>query len=65
MSACQAPVVKLRAVITSGTGVADWPRWNALIVFGHNLDPALAVEARSSSDNFAANDVLEATRTVL
>lgn len=64
-TACQAPWVLLEIVITSGTDVVDHPRWNALGVFGHNLDPGLTVELRSSTDDFSASDVLEVTGSIL
>jgi len=51
-------------VITSGTSVWDQPRWNALAVIGHNLDPGLTCELRSSTDNFSASDDLEVTGTI-
>jgi hypothetical protein len=64
-TACQALLVTLKIVITSGTSVADWPRWNALAVFGHNLDPGLTCELRSSTDNFGGSNVLEATGAIV
>ena len=62
---CQAPYVTLQIVLAGGTSVADWPRWNALVVFGHNLMPGLTCELRSSTDNFSASNVLEVTGTIL
>ena len=64
-TACQAPYVTLQIVITSGTSVWDQPRWNALAVIGHNLDPGLTCEMRSSTDNFSASNLLEVTGTIL
>jgi hypothetical protein len=64
-SLCQAALVLLKIVITSGTGVWDQPRWNALGVIGHNLDPGLTCEMRSSSDNFSGSNVLEVTGSIL
>lgn len=64
-TACQVPYVTLQIVITSGTSVWDQPRWNALAVFGHNLDPGLTCELRSSTDNFSGSNVLEVTGTIL
>lgn len=64
-AACQATTVLLRIVITSGTSVWDQPRWNAIGVIGQNLDPGLTCEMRSSTDNFSASNVLQATGTIL
>jgi hypothetical protein len=61
---CQAPSVTLKIVVTSGTTVGDWPACNAVVVFGHNLDPGLTVEMRSSTDNFSGSNVLEVTGTI-
>ena len=52
---------------TNGLFVEDafiWPTWNALVVAGHNVEPGLAPELRSSTDNFVASDVLEQALTV-
>ena len=65
LTVCQALTVSLAITQSASVTLSDWPRWNALVVHGHNIDPALTVEARSSTDNFAANDVLVATATVL
>ena len=65
LTACQATTVLLKIVITTGTDVWDQPRWNAMGVIGHNLDPALTCELRSSTDNFSGSDVLEAPGTAL
>jgi hypothetical protein len=56
------PTVSLKVTYTTAT---DWPRWNAVVVFGHNLDPGLTCEMRSSTDNFSASNVLEQTGTIL
>lgn len=61
---CQAATVILAVTVTTGGGCTDWPRWNCLAVFGHNLDPGLTVEARSSTDNFSGSNVLKATMAV-
>lgn len=65
MTLCQVPVVVLKIVVTSGTTVGDWPRWNALVVFGHNLDVGLTCEMRSSTDNFGGSNALEVTGVIL
>jgi hypothetical protein len=72
MAACQSPIVRLRLTLDAGgTGdsmyddVADWPRWNALEVHGHNLDPGLVVELRSSTDGFVGSNVLQQTGAIL
>jgi hypothetical protein len=62
---CQAATVTLRIIMAGGTTVADWPACNAVAVWGHNLDPALAVEMRSSTDNFAGSNVLEVTGAIV
>jgi hypothetical protein len=52
---------------TNGLLVEDvyvWPTWNAIVVAGHNIEPGMVTEARSSTDNFGASNVLEATMTV-
>jgi hypothetical protein len=64
-TACQAPYVLLEIVISAGTGVVDHPRWNAMAVLGHNLDPGLTCQMRSSTDAFSGSDALEATATIL
>lgn len=61
---CGGPLVVLAVTVTTGSGVTLWPRWNALWVLGHNIDPGLTVEARSSTDNFSGSNVLKATMTV-
>lgn len=61
---CQQATVTLK-IVTSGGTTGDWPRWNALVIFGHNLDPALTVEMRSSTDNFSGSNVLEVTGAIL
>jgi len=61
---CQAPVVTLRVVIAGATTCADWPTCNAAAVWGHNLDPGLTVEMRSSTDDFAVSNVLEVTGAI-
>lgn len=65
LTACQALTVTLRVTVTSGSDVTDWPRWNAAVVMGHNLDVGLTVELRSSTDDFSGSDVLEATASIL
>jgi hypothetical protein len=48
--------------VPAGVGYFDemreWPETNCAILASHNLTPATAVEFRSSTDNFIANDVL-------
>lgn len=61
---CQAATVTLQIVMGGGATVADWPACNAIAVWGHNLDPALTVEMRSSIDNFAGSNVLEVTGAI-
>jgi hypothetical protein len=61
---CQSSVVNMEVTVVSGGNVTDWPRWNAAAVIGHNIDPALTVELRSSDDNFSADDNLQDTATV-
>lgn len=63
-TACQSPTAILRIVMSGGTTVADWPRWNAVMIFGHNLDPGLTVEMRSSTDNFSSVNALEVTGAI-
>lgn len=49
---------------TNGFLVEDayiWPTWNAAAIVGHNIDPGMVTELRSSTDNFGASNVLEAT----
>jgi len=62
--------LELSVVATAGAGGSDfafvddafiWPTWNALVVAGHNIDAGMVTEARSSTDNFGASNVLEAT----
>lgn len=60
---CQQATVSLQITITNGTNVVDHPRWNAIVVAGHNLDSGLTVEARSSTDGSTYSTV-EATATV-
>ncbi len=62
---CQQPYVSLKITQSGAQTMSDWPRWNAAIVYGHNLDPALTVELRSSTDNFSASNVLEVTGAIL
>lgn len=64
-SLCQAATVTLKIIVTSGTTVGDWPRWNGLVAFGHNLDVGLTCELRSSTDNFSGSNVLEVTGAIL
>lgn len=64
LTLCQAPTLTLQIIVTNGTNVTDWPRWNALIVHGHNLDPGMVAELRSSTDGFSSNNVLEATGSI-
>lgn len=64
LNLCHQPYVTLKIVVTSGTTVGDWPQWNAVVVFGHNLDPGLTVEMRSSTDNFSGSNVLEVTGAI-
>jgi hypothetical protein len=40
------------------------PHWNALVLAGHNIEAGMAPQMRSSNDNFAANNVLEASPAV-
>lgn len=65
--------LELSVVATAGAGGSDfafvddaflWPTWNAVVVAGHNIEPGLVTEARSSTDNFGASNVLEATMSV-
>ena len=55
--------------VCAGTGFAyfdnlyAWPETNWLSIHGHNLPGIVAVQWRSSSDNFGASDVLDATMT--
>jgi hypothetical protein len=65
LTACQQPTMSLQIVITNGTSVVDHPRWNAIVVAGHNLDAGLTCELRSSTDNFSGSNVLEVTGTIL
>lgn len=64
LTLCQVPIVVLKIVVTNGTSVTDWPAWNAIVVFGHNLAAGLSIAARSSTDNFGASDVLEASGAI-
>jgi hypothetical protein len=41
METCQQPTVQMKVTTSGGTSVADWPRWNACVVFGHNIDTGL------------------------
>jgi hypothetical protein len=62
---CQAATVSLQIVLSGGgSTVADWPACNAIAVWGHNLDPGLTVEMRSSTDNFSGSNVLEVTGAI-
>lgn len=63
-SLCQAATVSLKITWSASTAT-DWPQWNAIVVFGHNLDPGLTVEQRSSTDNFGASNVLDVTGAIL
>lgn len=68
-AACQAAEVALRCRfvndVVSTTVYADsfylWPEVNLCIITGHNIAPATPIQWRSSTDDFAANDVLVAT----
>lgn len=62
---CQVPTVQLQLTQSAAVTLSDWPRWNAVVIFGHNLDVGLTVELRSSTDNFATNNVLEVTGAIL
>lgn len=62
---CQAPTVLLKITQSGAQTMSDWPRWNAVGVVGHNLDPGLTVEMRSSTDNFSGSNVLEVTGAIL
>lgn len=64
LTLCLSPTVTLRIVMSGGTTVCDWPVCNAIWVWGHNLDPALSVQMRSSTDNFSGSDVLEASGSI-
>lgn len=64
ITACQAPTVLLKIVVTSGTSVHDRPGFNGIAVWGHNLDVGLGVELRSSTDNFGGSNVLEVTGAI-
>lgn len=64
MTLCQAATVNLKITWSAST-VTDWPRWNATIVFGHNLDPGLTVEQRSDSAAFAGAGTLDVTGAIL
>ena len=62
---CQAATAVLQIVLTGvGSTVVDWPACNAIVVWGHNLDPGLTVEMRSSTDNFSGSNVLEVTGAI-
>lgn len=65
LTLCQSPTVSLKITQSGAVTLSDWPRWNAIAVHGHNLDPGLTAELRSSTDNFAANNVLQATGAIL
>ncbi len=72
LTLCQWPTVTLRLTLNAGGAgdsmyddVYDWPRWNAAVVMGHNLDVGLAVELRSSSDGFVSSNVLEKAGAIL
>lgn len=62
---CQQPTVSLKITQSGAQTMSDWPRWNGLVAFGHNLDVGLTCELRSSTDNFGANNVLEVTGAIL
>jgi hypothetical protein len=53
----------------AGIGYVDdffvWSQTGFVGVFGHSADPLIVPEWRSSTDNFGANDVLEATLSPL
>lgn len=65
--------LELSVVATAGAGGSDfafvddaflWPTWNAVVLAGHNIEPGMGTEARSSTDAFGASNVLEATMAV-
>lgn len=67
---CLGPLTTLGITVGSFDGagsyfdeVAIWPRVSLLHVAGHNIDPAIAVQLRSSTDAFGAVDTLEGTAT--
>lgn len=74
-STCQDAITYLELTVEdTGTGggsdfafvddVFMWPNWNALVVSGHNIEPGMAPELRSSTDNFGSVNTLEATPAV-
>jgi hypothetical protein len=65
LTLCQLPAVSLKITQSATVTLSDWPRWNSVMVFGHNLDAGLSVEMRSSTDNFSGSNVLEVTGSIL
>lgn len=43
--------ISLQISTTSGTAVVDFPRWNAMLVVGHSLDPILTLTAQSDDNS--------------
>ena len=72
-AACQSDLVSLRITVGKFANspavfvdhVHIWPRVNFASIHGHNLDPGVGVELRSSDDAFAAVDTLEATFVIV
>jgi len=66
---CRLRLTLRKAAASSGDAWFDeaalWPTTNFLSVHGHNLDPALTVEWRVSTDNFVSNNVLLRTLSAL
>lgn len=42
-----------------------YPDWNAVVIAGHNIEPRMLTELRSSTDGFGASNTVEATVTVV
>jgi hypothetical protein len=59
--------IEVKYAAAANFGYADdfalWPHWDFVSIHGHNLGTNLAVEARSSDDNFSADDNLQLTLT--
>lgn len=66
---CQASLTAMRFRFVNDTRLSDgyvdevyfWPEVNTAILAGHNVEPGVPIQWRSSTDNFAASDVLVAT----
>lgn len=65
LAICQEPTAQLKITQSAAVTLSDWPRWNAVVLFGHNLIPGLTVELRSSTDNFSGSNALEVTGAIL